>query len=372
MPRDDRKQNIIAVEKLRPGRTCVCLFDFDRESSPPILPGLSKQFSIDVKEPLFRVLKECGQNPKIDLCLYTRGGHVHAVWPVVSLIREFDPDFEVLVPFACNSSGTLVALGARKIILTPISELSPIDPTGGNQFNPEDSINRGTRIGISVEDVAAYREFILKQFDISTEMLEKDEGSRKLVATFLSRLTEQVHPLSLGNIHRVQQQGRRLAKELLRLHDEENEDQIVDIVHQLSSKFFSHHHMINRYEARSLLGENKIVFADSELSSALDRLLRGYETDFALRRKFILNERFGKENEIETRFINGVVESKDWSYLYETSLRVRKVLNLPSNIQLQLGPGQTLAPRPGLPTKIEFELITEGWTRNTSPKGITT
>ena len=56
------------------------------------------------------------------------------MWPIVSLIREFDKDFEVLVPYRCHSSGTLTALGAKRIVMDQLSELSPIDPSTGNQF----------------------------------------------------------------------------------------------------------------------------------------------------------------------------------------------------------------------------------------------
>ena len=89
---------------------------------------------------------------------------MNAVWPIVSLFREFDENFEVLVPFRCHSGDTLVALGTKKIVLTPLSELSPIDPTTGNQFNPSDPSNPSARLGISVEDVVAYRTFVLDQF----------------------------------------------------------------------------------------------------------------------------------------------------------------------------------------------------------------
>ncbi len=120
MPFVDRQGILANIEALRGGRTVVCLFNFDRQCSPPI-PGVATKFQSDIKEALFRVLKESTQSHQgIDLCLYTRGGDVDAVWPIVSLLREFDKNFEVLVPFRCHSGGTLVALGAKKIILTPI------------------------------------------------------------------------------------------------------------------------------------------------------------------------------------------------------------------------------------------------------------
>ena len=89
------------------------------------------------------------------------------VWPIVSIIREYDPAFEVLVLYRCHSAGTLVALGARRIHMAPLAELSPIDPSTGNQFNTIDQVNNKARLGIAVEDVQQYGIFVFDQFGLS-------------------------------------------------------------------------------------------------------------------------------------------------------------------------------------------------------------
>ena len=74
MPFVDRQNILARMEALRAGRTVVCLFNFDRQCNPPV-PGLATQFQSDIKEALFRVLKESTHPQQgIDLCLYTRGG----------------------------------------------------------------------------------------------------------------------------------------------------------------------------------------------------------------------------------------------------------------------------------------------------------
>ena len=169
MPLQQRQDVMRQIETERNGRALVCLFNADRSSTPQVT-GLSTHFASDTKEPLFRVLKESGSPPyQLDLLVYTRGGDINSVWPIVSLLREFDLDFEVLVPFRCHSAGTLLALGAKKIVLTPLAELSPIDPSTGNQFNPSDPGEPHNRLAISVEDVQAYRRFILEQLDVETK-----------------------------------------------------------------------------------------------------------------------------------------------------------------------------------------------------------
>ena len=363
---EERKPLFARIEELRKGRTLLCFFNFDRPSEPQ-LPGLATVFSSDVKEAVFRVLKESPGRGGIDLCLYTRGGDTNAVWPLVSLIREFDPDFEVLVPFRCHSSGTLAALGAKRIVLGPLSELSPIDPTTGNAFNPRDPDSKG-RLGISVEDVSAYREFLVTQ--LLPESKLEPELMSSVLSPFMQRLATDVHPLALGNVHRVLKQARQLARELLGLHAIEDEP-VEDIVDKLTTFFYSHLHMINRHEAKRILSE-RIEFADDALAAALDELLRAYEDTFSLRQTYYLASRLQGKQEDTVRFAGAVTETRHWSYLFETKGVVRRLTRLPPNVQVQLPPGQPMPVIPGLPWDPQFEIWSQGWIHNTKPFGVTT
>lgn len=368
---EQRQEIMKRIEAERGGRTLVCYFNFDRDSTPPI-PGLRTQFASDTKEALFRVLKESVRpGGKIDVCLYTRGGDVNAVWPIATLLREFDPDFAVLVPFRCHSGGTLLALGAKKILMTPLAELSPIDPSTGNQFNPSDPTEPRSRLAISVEDVQAYRSFVLDQFQAETkEKRAPSVPESEVLRPFLERLAERVHPLALGNVHRVHQQIKQLACRLLQLSSIKGRD-LDRVVAALTTDFYSHLHMINRQEARDILGDAHVEFTTDKLASLLDELLRGYEEDFKLRRPFFLNAHLGDDREKEVRFIGGAVESKVWSYLFETKANVRQNSALPANVQVQLPAGQPMPLIPGLPREYHVEVISQCWMRNTEPRGVT-
>ena len=90
--------------------------------------------------------------------------------------------------------------------------------------------------------------------------------------------------------------------------------------------------MIDRNQARDILGDEHIEFASNLLASLLDNLLREYEKEFALRRSFFLRAYLQDDLEKEARFIGGAVESKKWSYLYETKVSLRQHSALPSNV----------------------------------------
>ena len=98
MPYDERKILMKDIEKLRRGRALIAFCNFDRMSVPEF-PGLTTHFHAELKECLYRVLKESPHPKGIDVFLYTRGGDTNSVWPVACLLREFDPDFEVLIPY---------------------------------------------------------------------------------------------------------------------------------------------------------------------------------------------------------------------------------------------------------------------------------
>lgn len=359
-----------SIEEARSKRTLVCFYNFDR-ASDPAMSGLSTIFHADAKEALFRVLKESPRRRGIDLCLYTRGGDVNSVWPIVSLLREFDKNFNVIVPFRCHSGGTLVALGAEKVVLGPLSELSPIDPTTANQFNPPNPAapNTDKRLGISVEDVQAYREFVREQLHGKPSDNDDCRLDAEQMQPFLQKLIESVHPLALGNVYRVLQQITRLAGKLLELHPK-SDRKPADIISALTSQFWSHLHMINRHEARRILG-SRVEFASARLTNAMDALLREYEDSFQLRRTFYRSSFVGDNAEAPYRFVGGVLESRHWSYLFVTTGVIRQRTKLLPNVQIQLPAGQPLPLLPGLPRDYEVEIKSQGWEHNTDPKGVT-
>jgi len=67
----------------------------------------------------------------VDLLLHTPGGDVDAAEKLITLVRAAvgdDSEFRVIVPDYAKSAGTLMSLGANKIIMSDSSELGPIDP----------------------------------------------------------------------------------------------------------------------------------------------------------------------------------------------------------------------------------------------------
>lgn len=291
--RAKRTELIRAIEEKR-GSRVIAYFTGDREN-------ISTRVAPDVLRVFYRHLEALGRQDRLDIFLYTRGGDVLTPWRLINLLREYATSIGVLVPFRAYSAGTLICLGANEIIMGKMGELGPIDPSVANAFNPQDPANPAARIPVSVEDVSSYIALAQEMAGVRSE---------EQLAQVFRFLSEKVHPLALGNVHRNYALIRSLAKKLLRLHlAAEEEARIESIVTNLTAKLYAHNHMISRREAREEIGL-AVAYAEEELEDLMWSLYEAYEDDLKLNKPFdpaeLLDEQRGP---VSFEAVGGVVES---------------------------------------------------------------
>lgn len=212
---------------------------------------------------------------QIDLFIHSDGGESIVPWRLMTLLREYADEVHVLVPHHAFSAATLAALGADKIVMHPMGMLGPIDPTVHDQFGPVDP-QSGQRLGVSVEDVAAYNALVRDDVGIRHE----DE----LVQAFRI-LAEKVHPLTLGSAKRGTAQARMLGEKLIRLRSPQMEaHHLENLLEQLTTKLYFHGHPINRKEAKEL--ELPVVDPESDVESAMWNAYLSYEHDLQMNSLF--------------------------------------------------------------------------------------
>src|SRR3989344_699545 len=142
----DKKSLIAQIEGLR-GSQVITYLTSDR-------PGpTNARVAMDVIPVISRQLREIRKTENIDLFLYSTGGDTMVPWRLVSMIREYCDKFSVLVPYMAHSAATMIALGADEIVMSDLSELSPIDPSTTNVRNPTDPKTGQNKIPIAVEHV---------------------------------------------------------------------------------------------------------------------------------------------------------------------------------------------------------------------------
>ena len=280
-------------------------------------------------------------NPrKIDLFLYSRGGHSDTPWSIVTLIRELleDRSFGVLIPSKAHSAATVIAVGADEIVMTPMAELGPIDATIQlGPHNPRDP--SGEPLPMSVEDVRGYMDLL--------ETYRFHDAEERIQA--FSYLANQVPPLGLGAVNRLLSQTRNVAEQLLRKRkDSLGDDDIKRIVDALASEIGSHSHVIRRSEAQ----EMGIKFASKAEDMGINDELLQLFSEYA--RLLKLDTPFDGQGELIAEDLEektwpglklAVVESTCAQHIYKIDFRVTRLRQVPPQVTLNF-PGLQLSAPP--------------------------
>lgn len=215
---------------------------------------MGAQIHRDVLPYLAEQLRSLSKTKKLALFIHTNGGDLAAPWPIISLLREYCDELQVVVIGRALSAGTLIAIAGDEIIMSPESFLSPIDPQAQVTIN-------GQNRGIEVEDVTGYIEFAKTKVGLTGASLEKA----------FENLTNEIQPTVIGSLFRTHALIRSLASKILdtrkRSLDRNSEKQIVE---NLTEKLFSHNHLISRKEARDYVGlKDIVVFSSGRLDKDL-------------------------------------------------------------------------------------------------------
>lgn len=291
--REDRIHNYQQIETLRNSKLIIfCTSDRG---------GLETIIAPDIISPLTNHLDAIGDVEKITLFIYTRGGSTLAAWSFVNLLRNFCKDLEIIVPFNCHSAGTLICLGANKIIMTKQATLGPIDPSTNGLLNPVVVINnQQIKVPVSVEHVNGYLDMAKNDFKI--------KKSSDLKEVYL-KLSEKIHPLSLGEVYRSKAQIQMLARKLLKNQNIE-ERNIKEIIKFLCSDSGSHDYTINRKEVKDGLGLN-MEKPDQALYDIIKAIYDDIENELELRTPYQPATLLGSNTTANYSFHRGILESID-------------------------------------------------------------
>lgn len=115
-----RRPLLEKLQEMREGRAIVSFF-ISHQGTTPLL-----QVDADMIE---EVLCNTDTSNGITLLLDAPGGDGLAAERIIQVCRAYaGKDFETIVPSRAKSAATMVCLGSDNIIMSPTSELGPIDP----------------------------------------------------------------------------------------------------------------------------------------------------------------------------------------------------------------------------------------------------
>lgn len=282
--------------------------------------GLETQIARDAVGPFVSLLDQIGPTSKISLILDTNGGQTSAAWRLINLIRSFCDDLEVIIPTKAMSAGTLMALGADRIVMTKQAALGPIDPSlDGHPLSPEVTGPTGQklRLAVSAEAIRGY-----------LDEVKKDVQGAEALASVWMHLATQIHPLVLGDIFRLGGQIRAMATELIKRQVPDAAKQ-ADIIQLLCSDSGSHDFTINRRKAAEIgLDVEK---PSAALYGLLSQIIKSYEGELATFQPFSFVGLLGAQAQANFKLVRGLVESTQDCYGFVTEGTV--ALN-PNNQQI--------------------------------------
>src|SRR5680860_329476 len=267
--------------------------------------------------PIFaKHLEKIGKQNKISLFLYTRGGDMITPIRLIKLIRSYADEVEMLIPYRAHSAGTLISIGADKIVMGRLGELSPVDPSTGHPFNPENPLNPSQKMEISVEDLNSY--FLLAK--------EKAGVKDDQMVNIFEDLTAKIHPLSLGNAYRATRMAKQIVGKLLLMHFDKDLDKetIEKITNEITGDICIHGYPITRDEAESL--GLKMIEPQQDLEKLMWELYENYAEKMELKRKFDPVTILGGQEMASFKFAGAFIESANLTDSFIFNGKIRRII----------------------------------------------
>ena len=202
---------------------------------------------------LQELLQDLGPQRHVTLVVKSDGGSGMAALRMVHLLRRYARRLTLLAPLNCASAATMLALGADRIGMGPLSYLTAVDTSLEHDLSPVDHTNN--LVAVSNDEV----ERVIR--------LWKESAGRSTAVNPYQELYKYLHPLVIGALDRASSLSLMLCREILGYHmkDKAKADRIS---RQLNSSYPAHQYPITSREARRL---GLDVF---DLDPALDELLQ--------------------------------------------------------------------------------------------------
>lgn len=160
---------------------------------------------------IYKLVRDKTQfNKSLLIVLDTSGGNVYSAVKIMDLLRSKYPNIAIAIPQEAKSSGTMMCCGADKLIMSPISELGPLDKP---MIHPNNETARISALDIvkSIDgmlDTAKDREKKLAQ-EINSEFGIPMRESLSLASTSISNL---ISPMLCNEDVKIYNQAQRLLQ----------------------------------------------------------------------------------------------------------------------------------------------------------------
>jgi Serine dehydrogenase proteinase len=218
----------------------------------------------------------------IDLILDTFGGSLDSAFRTMFFLARFTKRLRVFVPRYAKSAGTLIAIGAHQLYMSPFAELGPLDTQIRDPRNPTDRVSALD----CYQSVDYVRGFGLTTLTRAFQALAQETRTliplSQLVHTSadfsigsIAPILTQVNALDFGGWGRTLRIGEKYAKALLSRAGYD-ESEAKEIAYQLVYGYTHHPFPIDINEA-SRIGLRPFTMTEQLYTSARDIVAAGAE-----------------------------------------------------------------------------------------------
>jgi len=178
---------------------------------------------------------------RVDLFLYTKGGHVVEAKQFIVLLRSHFDFLNIIVPYQVHSAGTIICLGADELTLSSLAEMTPIDA----QSRSIVEVEKGVPTTISSKRIQSFIEMSNDWFNLDIA----NNGSE-----LIKILSSHIFPLTLSHTYEADKLVRLIASELLcyPLPGDENCAIRKTIVNKFLDRHYAHNYIINRNDVKRI------------------------------------------------------------------------------------------------------------------------
>lgn len=188
---------------------------------------------------LHEVLRAIGPQRRLTLLVKSDGGSGMSALRLVHLLRRFCRRLTVMAPLNCASAATMLALGADRILMGPLSYLTAVDTSLEHDLSPLDHTNN--LVPVSNDEVD-------RVIRLWREKVSRGAGA---AVNPYQELYKYVHPLVIGALDRASSLSLQLCREILGYHMRDAR-KAERISRQLNSSYPAHQYPITAREARRL------------------------------------------------------------------------------------------------------------------------
>jgi len=243
---------------------------------------------------LQELLQGLGPQRQLTLVVKSDGGSGMAALRMVHLLRRYTRRLTLLAPLNCASAATMLALGADRIGMGPLSYLTAVDTSLEHDLSPVDHTNN--LVAVSNDEV----ERVIR--------LWKESAGRTHSVNPYQELYKYLHPLVIGALDRASSLSLMLCREILGYHmkDKAKADRIS---RQLNSSYPAHQYPITSREAR------KLGLKIRDIEPKLDRLLQELNLLYSEMGQRAITD-FDEENHHDNEITN-ILEGKGLQVFYQ-------------------------------------------------------